>query len=261
MGATKVIFSATNALNKWLKLDLPRIPSPDGKRIGTQPLLTDAATLSWQCHVVENAYQSGKYTVIAVEAYSRFTMLLPFDYAPKQDELQQALCLQWIYSLFELMADNGAVGWESQRQVADQFYQGLNDVCWYRNTDLSINGHVADAEQWVKQTLDDLGQGALTDDLVFDLSRHINSMFKRAPASLGKKVKFYPVPRFVDDGLFRFAKGLNEFNSEGVALGDFLNPYELQVTIQSKSEKPDNVISLADYALRKSKQKGVGLCR
>jgi hypothetical protein len=250
MGPTNVIFSATNALNKWLKLDLPRIHSPDGKRIGTQPLLTDAATLSWQCHVVENAYQSGKYTVIAVESYSRFTMLLPYDYAPKQDELQQALCLQWIYSLFELMADNGAVSWEREQQVVDQFYQGLNDICWYRNTDLSINGHVADAEQWVKQTLNDQGKSELDDDLVFDLARHINSMFKRAPANLGKKVKFYPVPRFINDGLFRFAKGLSEFEYEGAVVGDFLNPYDLNVV---KQPKPNNVVSLAVFASPKTK--------
>lgn len=51
--------------SKWLKLDLPRFPSPDGKRIGTQPLLTNEFQVGWQCHVIKIFYKHGKDTVIA----------------------------------------------------------------------------------------------------------------------------------------------------------------------------------------------------
>lgn len=60
-----VIISVTNAFSKWLKLDLPRFPSPDGKRIETQLLLTNEFQVGWQCHVIKNFYQHGKDTVTA----------------------------------------------------------------------------------------------------------------------------------------------------------------------------------------------------
>ena len=198
------IFSASNALNKWLKLDLPRIPSPDGKRVGTQPLITDAKTISWQCHVVSNTYNGHFYTVIAVEAFSRFTLLLPFDFAPTQSELQERICEQWAYSLVSLMVQHGEIPREQASFVFSHIYQQMNNIEWWRNTDLSVNGHVSDAEQWVTQTIADRGIDALSDEDAFDLAYHINSFYKRAKDKNGKKRQFYPVPNFVEDGLSRF---------------------------------------------------------
>ncbi|MFT4927373.1 MAG: hypothetical protein ACI8WB_003480 [Phenylobacterium sp.] len=51
----RIIFSACKTFTKWMKIDLPRIESPDGKRIGCQPLISDENTLSWQFNAINLA--------------------------------------------------------------------------------------------------------------------------------------------------------------------------------------------------------------
>ncbi|MFS1473931.1 hypothetical protein BCU45_005010 [Vibrio lentus] len=67
--------SATNALNKWLKNDFPRLSVEAGKQPGVNKLSSDAATISWQVHLIGNRCQSVEKTIIACEASSRFTFL------------------------------------------------------------------------------------------------------------------------------------------------------------------------------------------
>jgi len=74
---------------------------------------------------------------------------------------------------------------------------------WVRNTDLSINGHVADANQWLRDVLEQEGVDSLSDELAYLLGRHINQQFKRAKSKAGGKRRFYPVERLVEDGLNR----------------------------------------------------------
>ena len=236
-----IIFSVSNALNKWLKLDLPRIPSPDGNRVGVQPLITDSKTISWQCHVVENSSHSCRYTVIAVEAHSRFTLLLPFNSAPTQDELQERVCQQWTDSLVSLMVQYGEILREFASLAAGHIYQQMESVEWWRNVDLSVNGHVSDAEQWVVQTIADRNIEALSDEDACDLAYHINSFHKRAKDKNGKKRQFYPVPHFVDDGLSRFL-------SAWLDNGHFPDPYQ---SVKNESTMNNNVVSMAEYRARK----------
>jgi len=231
------IISTSKALTKWLNIDIPRMPSPDGKRIGTQPLVTDSHTISWQCHVIQNRYKGGGFTVIAVEAYSRFTLLLPFDYAPTQEELQAQLLEAWIMELVTIIVELDMLGEEQVGVIFDRFYQVLSSVKWWRNTDLSINGHVADADQWVKQTINDHNVDALSEDDAEGLARHINQFSKSAKDENGKKQRFYPVPRFLEDGLYRFASGL--FDAR-----DFANVHPVK---SQPVNTQGNVVSLADY--------------
>lgn len=46
--------SATNALNKWLKNDFPRLSVEAGKQLGVNKLSSDAATMSWQVHLIKS---------------------------------------------------------------------------------------------------------------------------------------------------------------------------------------------------------------
>jgi len=233
----KTIISTSKALTKWLNIDIPRMPSPDGKRIGTQPLVTDSHTISWQCHVIQNRFKQGGFMVIAVEAYSRFTLLLPFDYAPTQEELQAELLEAWVMELVSIIVDQGLLREDQVGVIFAQFYQVLSRVKWWRNTDLSINGHVADADQWVKQTINDRNVNALSEDDAEGIASNINQFSKSAKDEKGRKQRFYPVPRFLEDGLYRFTSGLFEAR-------DFANPH--QVKSQPVATQ-GNVVSLADY--------------
>lgn len=239
----KIIISGSKALNKWLNLDLPRLPSPDGKRVGTQPLVTDSDTISWQCHVVQNYYKQGAYTVIAVEAYSRFTLLMPFDVAPTQEEFEQRFCDHWARVLVSLMVEHGEIDRDQGAEFFSQCKQKMVNIGWWRNTDLSVNGHVSDAEQWVKQTIDDRHVDALSVEEAFDLAMHINQFFKNAKDKQGRKQRFYPIPRFIEDGLFRFFSACFD-------TGVRTNPYPTKIPAVVGQ---DNVVSLADYRARQGK--------
>ncbi|MBE0438567.1 MAG: amino acid adenylation [Gammaproteobacteria bacterium] len=198
------LFSASNALCKWLKSDLPRLPTSDGKQIGIQPLVTDANTVSWQCHVIFTDSWRQHATVIAVEANSRFTLLIPFDDVPTQQKLEQLICEQWANELVELLLRQGEINRDQVARIFNHFYQRTQNSEWVRNTDLSVNGHVSDAEQWVKQTLSGRGLDALDDDLAIELAWHINTQEKQAKDSQGNKRRFYPPALFLEDGLARF---------------------------------------------------------
>ncbi|WP_447471791.1 hypothetical protein [Vibrio harveyi] len=68
--------SATNAINTWLKADFTRLPVETGKQAGVNKLSLDAATMSWQVHLIENRYRSLEKTLIVCEANSRFTYFI-----------------------------------------------------------------------------------------------------------------------------------------------------------------------------------------
>ena len=101
--------SASNALCKWMKLDLVRIPCIDGKRIGTQTITTDAETLAWQCHVIKNNVQSHHGTVVAVEARSRYVMIFPNLAPPTQAEFEELFLGRLFIEVVNLMLHYDAI--------------------------------------------------------------------------------------------------------------------------------------------------------
>ncbi len=66
-----------------------------------------------------------------------------------------------------------------------------------KNTDLSINGHIADAAQWVTQTLDDRNIERLNLPLAFEISNYINCQTKSIKVN-NKKHRFIPIERLLD---------------------------------------------------------------
>lgn len=67
--------SASNALNKYLNADLPRLPHEPGKQAGVNTLISDHATFNWQLQIIDNSYKSREKTIIVCEANSRFTFI------------------------------------------------------------------------------------------------------------------------------------------------------------------------------------------
>ena len=192
----KIIISASNAFAKWLKLDLPRIQSTDGKKIGTQSLITDSDSMSWQCHVIRIHSRSVKATVIAIEANSRYAIIMPYSFTPSQETFETDLSRLWANQMVYLMIDSGAIFESDVTCVFAQFKSKEKYFDWVKNTDLSVNGHVSDTEQWVVQSFEQYGIKHFDEKEAFGLGLHINKMFKKAKSPLGIKERFYPVARF-----------------------------------------------------------------
>ncbi|MFT6914930.1 MAG: hypothetical protein ACJAWL_001229 [Motiliproteus sp.] len=242
-----IVLSASNAMNKWLKLDLPRIPSPDGKRIGTQPLVTDTQQLSWQCHVVPNSYRSKERTVIVTEAYSRYTLLLPYRIAPTVEAFEKDFLERFEFEVQQLMLESGALELPQLARVKQQFDAQKKTLSWFRNTDMSVNGHVGDAEQWLRQMLADKGSSRLSEKDALGLGDHLNKLRKRAKQGQSSTQSFYPVARLLDDGLYRFASGLADGLYPETPLGDFPKPYPDREETRSARPSRDNVVYMADF--------------
>ena len=248
----KIQISASNALCKWMKLDLARITSVDGKRIGTQTITTDAETLAWQCHVIKNNAQSHHGTVIAVEARSRYVMIFPDLAPPTQAEFEEMFLGRLFIEMVNLMLHSGSIEESVADIVTSQFLSETEGFCWFKNTDLSVNGHVSDTESWIRQSGENNDVTAYNDDEAYGLSMHINEMRKRI-AKEGRNGRFVPVVRMLEDTLFRFAKGLARDSYPDTPNGHFPSPYP-KLTEESKREPktiPDNVVCLTSYRKQK----------
>ncbi|MFD1006788.1 MULTISPECIES: hypothetical protein [Oceanisphaera] len=234
-----ITISVSNALARWLSLSLPRIPSADGKRIGTQPLSTGFDRVSWQCHLLEhgNDRLQPYHTIVAMEAYSRYVIFLPFMAPPSQIELEQVLLERWGNEALHLAVDSGAITDDELPLMVDAFTHQHCHTHWVNNYDASINGHITDARAWFMQTLEQEGLAYLEEEHCYSLAMHINQLYKKIGTS---KARFRPMVRLLDDTLFRFGSGLAATEYPQTKVGDFPCPY-------ADMPRVNNVVQLADY--------------
>lgn len=189
----QLILSASNALNKWLNADLPRLPHKQGKQAGVSRLQSDATQTSWQLHIIDNAYQSNHKTIIACEAYSRFTLFIAADSRLTLEELNAQLTMQWQLVLVEMLETQLMP--RSDIALLLSQLETLPFTCeWVKNCDLSINGHISDASLWLTQTLQEHHLNRLPEDLSLDLSCYLNRQVKRIKS---RKEKFIPIERLL----------------------------------------------------------------
>ncbi|WP_301002947.1 hypothetical protein [Pseudoalteromonas sp.] len=71
----KLQLCASNALNKYSKADLPRLPYDSGKQAGVNTLISDGDNFNWQLQIIDDSYKSREKTIIVCEANSRFTFI------------------------------------------------------------------------------------------------------------------------------------------------------------------------------------------
>jgi hypothetical protein len=217
----QLLYSTSKALDKWLKAELPTL---EGKQKGRNSITTDANTFSWQLHIIDNSYQSREQTIIATEAYSRFTCFIPAPMPLTLTELHHQLSMQWQQLLVEMVLANQLLPHSDAVLLLSKLEQLNFDVHWVKNTDLSINGHITDAAQWVTHTLKQQKIDALPFTLSLDLAMYINEQSKSIKQ---RKEKFIPLELFLD-----YCQRITD------------NPIEEQ---QTDSSLPKGVVSLNDY--------------
>ncbi|MBC3766385.1 amino acid adenylation [Neptunicella marina] len=190
----QLIFSATNALNKWLKADLPRLPVEPGKQAGVNTLSSGSDCLCWQVHIIDNRYQSYEKTIIACEANSRFTFFLPVEQRLSLQELTQILQMEWQAVLADTLEAYQIIPRSEIALLLSDLSELEFNPEWVRNTDLSINGHISDAGLWVTDTLSDRKLSQLTPELAAELAAYLNTQTRRIKQ---RKVKFVPLERLL----------------------------------------------------------------
>lgn len=179
----KLLFSASNALNKWLKTDLPRLPTREGKQAGVNTLKSDSTAMCWQAHVIDNQYKSYEKTIIVCEADSRFVFFIPVTLPLTVDELTQLLTMEWQAMLAETLESYQSANGRMPRSEIALLLSELSDITfnveWVKNTDLSINGHISDAGIWVEQILREQGLSQLSAHQATELAIYLNTSVKR----------------------------------------------------------------------------------
>jgi hypothetical protein len=219
----ELFYSTSKALDKWLKAELPTL---EGIQKGRNTITSNANTLSWQLHIIDNCYRSSYKTIIATEAHSRFTCFLPVTMPLTLAELHQQLLLQWQPLLIEMISANNLLPNSDAVLLLSKLDALAFDIGWAKNTDLSINGHITDAGIWITQTLREERLDAMPLALAEDLAMYLNSQVKRIKQ---RKEKFIPLTRF-----FEYCQAITQFDDK-------------QHQLQTKEGSPSNVVSFAEH--------------
>lgn len=218
------MFGASNALTKWLKLELPRLPAPAGKQAGVNSLKSDGTTMCWQAHIIENQYKSFSKTIIVCEANSRFIFVFPVTYQMTIAELTDLFVIEWQAILAKTLESYLLI----PRSDIILLLSKLSDidftVDWVKNTDLSISAHISDTAQWIEGIVEEQTSQRLSTKQAVELSVYLNTSVKRVTNKVTKqKDKFIPVER-----LLAYCQKLGSIN-------EVIRP------------KESNVIYLSDY--------------
>ncbi|MEZ7277683.1 amino acid adenylation [Pseudoalteromonas sp. 68 DY56-GL68] len=193
-----LLFGASNSLAKWLKVDLPRLPTLAGKQAGVNTLKSDSTTMCWQAHIIDNQYKSYEKTIIVCEANSRFNFFIPVTTRLTLDELTNLLTMEWQAMLAETLESYQLIPRSEIAMLLSDLSDTAFNVEWVKNTDLSINGHISDAGLWVEQILREQGVSELSVQQATELATYLNTSVKRITNKETKrKEKVIPVEKLL----------------------------------------------------------------
>lgn len=194
----KLQLSASNALNKYLKADLPRLSHEPGKQAGVNTLISDNNVFNWQLQVIDNSYKSREKTIIVCEANSRFTFFIPVSLKLSQEELTQRFAYEWQLILAQTLEVYQLIPRSDIAVILSELSKIEFTPDWVKNTDLSISGHISDAALWVTQTLKEQGLYELPKNVAIELAVHLNTQPKRITnKATGRKDKLIPIERLL----------------------------------------------------------------
>lgn len=215
-----------NIIAKTTGAELPRITSLDGKNVGTQQLHSDSQQIAWQCQYVPAFYKANHGAVIAIESFSRFIIFIPATKQIDVNALEKTLLHEWFDELNYWHVASGTH--DNQDSKTAKNHIKIENIHWRSNTDLSINGHVSDAAQWLQQYLEDYNLSSLTFDHAKTLGRYLNQQKRRAPKGQADSKSFIPYQRFL-------------------ALHNEINRVTNLSATKEQRESQSNVVFLSDY--------------
>jgi len=222
-----LLFGVSNSLAKWLKAELPRLPTLKGKQAGVNTLKSDSTTMCWQAHIIDNKYKSYEKTIIVCEANSRFIFFLSVTTDLTLDELTKLLTIEFQAMLAETLESYQLIPRSEIAMLLSELSDLSFNVEWVKNTDLSINGHTSDTTLWVEQILREQGVSELSAHQATELAIYLNKRITNKETK--RKEKVIPVEKLL--GYFRtFVLG-NSAKTNVVSFADYKITYVDQMLL------------------------------
>ena len=85
-------------------------------------------------------------------------------------DLYLQLIMQWQQLLVDLVIENRLLPNSDALILLSNLDDFTSETVWFKNMDLSINGHITDTSLWIKLILDDLGQDKLPSESAYNLA-------------------------------------------------------------------------------------------
>jgi hypothetical protein len=238
-----LFFSLSKAMTALTASAPPRLAANDAGRPGMQAIVTHSTQISWQWQALkldaENAepirgtrYDTGHWLVMAIEAYSRYTLMMVYRQAPAWHQVEDDFNRLWLEQMLTVM--NGA-GVAQAQTAADHIARELKLLGKGRcvqNLDPSIGGHIRENHKWIWAYLRDNQPEHFATGQALELSQYLNHLPRKIKTPDGSKTEFLPYERFLLDSLYRFASGLCQHTIPSTRNGNFPNPHRAEPKLE-----------------------------
>lgn len=245
----QVILSVDKAMERWLSHPqvLPNMPAlgVDEDKAGIQNITSHEQQQSWQCSVMEHPATDERYTVLLVESFSRYCMLLPYETQPSLSDVETDFIARYIEDLTRFAVASGRLRRDQVNQLFHQFMTHMRDYRWWQNCDQAVHSHLLDYQCSVMRLLVDTGSSYLTAAQAQEMADYFNANETSALQGQAPSAEtFLPVERFLQDGLFRYGRGMAQQPFAINDAMDFANPYGHDIEI---GKHKDNVVSINQF--------------
>ncbi|WP_370980470.1 hypothetical protein [Agaribacterium sp. ZY112] len=217
-------YSISPELAQACGLKLAPMPSSRGGLSGAEKIHTHSSLLSWQFDLSQRKVGLFReHIVIAVEAYSHFALILPYQQTlPSWQQLQSDFHQLWWDQLVLHLGRTQFVNEQSDIELIQQrFVEQKQANCWL-NHDEQLSEQIELIKRWINSFCDKFRVDRLSANHVWNLLGHINIESRSANSDEQTPI---PLARFLDDSLYRFAQGLGEGDKA------FANPHRKEVAL------------------------------
>ena len=248
----QVVLSVDKAMERWLSHPqalphMPAIGATEGNA-GIQAITSHEQQQAWQCSVMEHPAVDERYTVLMVESFSRYCVLLTYETRPSLSDVETDFIARYIEDLTRFAVASGRIRRDQVNQLFHQFMTQSRDYRWWQNCDQAVHSHLVDYQCSVMRLLVDSGNSYLSAPRGQEMAEYLNANETSAPQGQApSRVNFMPVERFLQDGLYRYAMGMAAEHFAVDEDGNFANPYSAHIKAGSNK---DNVVSLSQFVKR-----------
>ena len=157
----QIILSVDQTMDRWLSHpqtlpNMSTIGATEGS-FGSQSIVTHEQQQAWQCSVMEHPAADERYSVLMVESFSRYCVLLTYATRPSLSDVETDFIARYIEDLTRFAVAAGRIRREQVNQLFHQFMSQSRDYRWWQNCDQAVHSHLVDYQCSVMRLLVDTG--------------------------------------------------------------------------------------------------------